>query len=731
MLRAGRGKIAALLGLTLAATLAAAALFVLLAPPPPESPVAPGEISVDEALSPPPAAPENIQPSLAETLKNMPAPEAAPDEAGDRLSAALAQFIRAEALTPEYQEQTLAWLKGLTPDSQAGENLVLGAEAFLAEDYKAAEVFFNAAWVLDENDVYLPSLLAATALGAGQTALAESRYLKALVMKSRQGLHGLELSSDQLGLALSLFMLGRPEEARPLAEHCRQSRSRALGLGHPDTLSAGNRLATIYLALGLKERAEALLKESYLAAAAETETSPPGLNETRLLLTLLMDQAGRHDELESFLSAAAPEEGQTEPVGAPAAAPAAPTTAALDHWRRTAAALADWNAPLAADLRRHILGTRLKTEKIAIEQPEARGDLLELIRAENSAGRFESAEAAGRRALALLAEDDFRGRADLGDLLAQGLMNQGKLDEAEAIWHQSVDLLDRRLMAAKEAGQPPDEPDAAGSLRLHLELARLFIRQERLPQEVEIELKSALARLDKKHLDSRPETAEIYLELARLMWRLGEAKNSLAYYRQAHSLALALADEDRRNGAAEIKLRKIAEAASGEMARLEAAKPPPSFETAPAPNTAAPPRPETLRLELDALNILGRLNEFEKRLSPALEEATRLYGAGDLRQMPYYGLKLKWLEDSGRVEELTTELLNQAFHPPGRNEAERLLNRCSALIYAGKINERAGRRNAAITLYQQALLSAEGRPEKAIAARRNLAETALKRLNAI
>ncbi len=141
-----------------------------------------------------------------------------------------------------------------------------------------------------------------------------------------------------------------------------------------------------------------------------------------------------------------------------------------------------------------------------------------------------------------------------------------------------------------------------------------------------------------------------------------------------------------------------------------------------------PTSPDSLRQELTALGALGRLTEFGPRLEPLLKEAEENHGRNSLAFMRYYSLKLKWLEESGQIDELTGELQAQADNPPGRNDLEKALNRGNALIYAARVNEKAGRNGPAASLYRQALEALSGFDQEAIAARRKSVEAALKKL---
>lgn len=667
------------------------------------------------------------------------------------LSLALASLIRPENIAPEKKSLAFDRLGKLKAQTQLEKELIAGAEAYLSADYPAAENHFKAALTDFPDDPYLWSLTAASALKAGHIAQAEDYYLKALVAKSKAGLTGLGLSADQLGLALSLFRLGRPAEALPLAERSWQSRKAALGLASPETLSAANRLAAILVALGRDEQAEELLKEAYLGAAGQPETNESGLAETLLLLTLLMEQSSRPGELESFLAADSSLNrpfDQLEPLaGDDAAGPQNPGPETIQYdletlrniaanlsgdnevkWRldRPPAAVGSEITTLAADLRLHILQRRIAEEKLEPGAAALRPDILELIRSFIAASRFEQAET---EAALLLDKITDKNSADFfapADLMAQSLQGQSKFSQAEIWWHDALEPIDARLLAAKKEGREPAPDDISRSLTLHIKIAGLFQMQGRTLQESEIELKSALNRIDKKYAAAHPETAEAYLRLGRILWLEGQKKNAASFYGQARTAALALAEEQGDAGQRNY-LEALIRQATEELSALKARRktPPPLKEAA---ETNQIPPPELLQNEFAALRALGRASELEGRLTLVLDKAAGLYGSGDQRYMRYYGLKLKMLQEGGRFEELITELIAQVNNPPGRNEAERLLNRCGALIYTAGIYERAELFDEATLLYRQVAAEAEGRPEKAIASRKAMAEEALIRL---
>lgn len=654
------------------------------------------------------------------------------------LAQSLTPVIRAESLDPERLGRAERELADRSPKSPAARELASGAAAFLRDELREAHQHFDAAAAALPDLPDLISFQAAASLRQGNSALARDLYRRALSLKTAQAYPPLELAADELGLALSLFFLQRPAEALPLAEKAWQTRSRELGLDDPDTLSAANRLATIQVALGRHEVAEELLKTAYRGALAGEEVEA-ALEETRLLLTVLYNQSGRLEELEDFFKQDNPDrpdppveearpQVETEAPSSPAPSLPPATAENLAEWARLAAGLGQTSPDLVADLRLRIIQGREVRQGRDRHQPEFRADLLALAQAYLAAGRYDRA-LEELRPLEETVGRDSEGYLQYADLMGRSLAGRGNFKEAAAHWQAAAELVGGRIAVSVKAKKKPEPSDVAHSLDLHLKLADLFLQQGRVPQEAEIELLAALGALDRlgpKTADNYPDTARVYLRLARLMWEMGQTRNSADFYRRARKVAEDLGP--RAEPAQKEVLANIARLAAQEAEALAAKAPRPAFPSELSPSEEELPSPDILRLELSALAALGRRAEFQDRLEPILEEVARRYGQASQYYMRYYSLKLKGLEEEGRIEDLTAELRRQAAQPPGRNDAERALNRGSALIYAARANEKAERPAEAVKLYEEALEAISGREEDIITARRRAVEEALERL---
>ena len=641
-----------------------------------------------------------------------------------RLAAELSAVIIAEDLGPDRSQRVRASLGILEPQGEPGRELLLGARAFLADQPREAERHFTAALAAAPDEPRVLSFKAAANLRLGNPALATELYGRALTLKHQAEEGPVDMSYDRLGLALGLFMLGRPVEAAPLAEEAWRDRSGHLGPGAPATLSAATRLATIYVALNRPAQAETLLKEVLpLTEAGGSETSA-ALEESRLLLTVLYNQSGRQAQLPELFERKPADSGGSAMVGVQdaikALRPKTVTSAELEEWDRLAEGLAGHNDGLAAELRvRSILG-RAALEGVDLRPPAGQSVRLALARAWVDSGRFVLAGKLLREMAPEITDHDSTEFIELSSLLAECLEGEGRPEEAESHWRAAATTVDARLAASDRSGPAPADVDR--SLRLHLRLAENFMKRGQILPEAEIELLVTLGHLEDmgvKDLADYPAAGRVYLRLATLVRDMNRPGESAAYRRRAKAGAEALLGRTTDSQARRELRQIIAEADSQERPIA-----------GPAPEKPPLPAADMLRLELAALEVLGRVDEFQLILGPVLTEAADRFGPLTLPYMRYYSLKLKWLEESGRVEELTGELRARADQPPGRSEAERALNRAGALIYAAKVNEEAGRRAVAVELYQKALTGLEGRTEPILADRREMIEAALAGLTA-
>jgi hypothetical protein len=594
-----------------------------------------------------------------------------------RLAAELATALRAEEVSPEAQARTQARLSGLTARSRAAAALLQGSVALLDDDPAEAARLFGLAAAACPDDPHLPSFQAAANLRLGNHALALDLYLQALDRKTRAGIGALYLADDEMGATLALFLLGRPDEARQHVEKAWQARLETLGPDDPETLAAANRLAAAYVSLDLP--AEELLRETYKRALAAGERAAGALSESRLLLTVLYHQAGRQAELEDFFDQAL----------AAASAPEADEAGRKPpDWEGLARALAGRNETLAADL-----WDRL-AETLEGRPEDVRRVRKELARAALGAGQAERALAE----LGAFTPADWFEAAERAKLGSEALVRQGRWSDALGGLTRTTESLNDILDTARRAGRAQDPALADLSLGLHLKLAELYQRQGRVPQESEIELRSALGRLDRKTIALCPLAPEINLRLGRLTRAQNRPADSREFYKQARAGAEALLAKN-PEPAVKTALAEVVRVATEEESGKAAGQ---AREPAPAIGPVPLPEPELLRLEMSALAALGRLSEFLNHLRPVLEEAAVRYGSDGREYLTYYSLWLKWLEESGRVEELTRALEARAAEPPGRNETEKQLNRGGALFYAARVNEKAGRRGEAANLYREA-----------------------------
>lgn len=232
----------------------------------------------------------------------------------DNLAADLRPLIRAEGPDAEilavFQEhlQTLSYAEG------AEGLLARAALSFLAGDPKTAAYALTGLATQRPRQPDLISFLAAANLRQGNNALAEDLYLQALTLRTQAGHSDLDLSHDQLGLALSFLARRQSSQAEPLTRQAHLARFRALGPRHPDTLWAARYLAAALAAADQLEEAKALLHDIVLKSAQHPELVP------------------LRQEAQLILAAAG--ESASSPEAEPEAAAAETKAPAAERWRR-------------------------------------------------------------------------------------------------------------------------------------------------------------------------------------------------------------------------------------------------------------------------------------------------------------------------------------------------------------------------------------------------------------
>ncbi|MDR2945530.1 MAG: hypothetical protein LBV79_02120, partial [Candidatus Adiutrix sp.] len=405
-------------------------------------------------------------------------PDSDPAEVA-RLAGELSAVMVAEEAEAERLRLAAEFVEQSTASSRAAEELLAGARAFLADNPTEAARRFEAALVLAPEQPQLLSFKAAAELKLGRAAEAAEAYRRALELKSRAGASAGARAADRLGLALSLFMLGRPAEAAPLAEEAWQARRGAVGPAAPETLSAAPRLAAMDVALNEPARAEALLQEVSALAGADGAARA----EAELLLSVLYQQSGRQ---------AADPGASGAPAGAAVqeAAPAKATPEKVAEWNRLAEGLAGHNDALAAELRAQAIMGEAELAGLDLE-PGPLGPhplWMALARVWVEAGRFPEAEELLRGLSVYIQPSDIGDFVECISLLADSLEGTGRPAEAEAYRRTAVEAAEAVVTAADSAA-------VERSLRMSLKLAENFVKQGKVAPEVEIELRSALARM--------------------------------------------------------------------------------------------------------------------------------------------------------------------------------------------------------------------------------------------
>jgi hypothetical protein len=252
----------------------------------------------------------------------------------------------------------------------------------------------------------------------------------------------------------------------------------------------------------------------------------------------------------------------------------------------------------------------------------------------------------------------------------------------------------RRAVALSQDEEAEADPGARADKILlgHLRLADNLLAQGRPPVEAEVELMAAIAQAEKilgrNRIDERPMAALAFLRLGQLLKTMNRSRDSrdfltrteraikngsaahpesAEWYKGLGTLAGQIASASARNaGRYDLSLLY--------RVSLPADKP-----------HRDPSSPEVMRLELTALKLLGRVNDFRPMIELAMETAADRDGVGSPAHRRYQSLWMKFLEESGDIRSLIAaldELAQNPGLPPGRDS---LAIKTSALRYKARV----------------------------------------------
>jgi hypothetical protein len=286
------------------------------------------------------------------------------------------------------------------------------------------------------------------------------------------------------------------------------------------------------------------------------------------------------------------------------------------------------------------------------------------------------------------------GRASAGDdkgaadLLRQGLLSLEKREsltgpEASYFVLRSVTLNDLAL----KSGAPP--------LEAEIELAGSVTAAERL-----------IPRGERERLMELP---FLYWYQARALRSQNRRKESAAAFQKAER---SLGQLNRSYPQQKAELQRLAGMIKDDKNWRYGrnAKDPPPFpnsprifypawlEAAKRPDGRVSP-PAAMRAELEALKFLDRAGEFEAAVEKALSSSPD----GSPDRIRYESLKLKYLEETGRVDELLAELNSLFESPPGEDASSRTLFKSSVKAYEGRVRKSLGDKPGARRAWQTAL----------------------------
>ncbi|MDR2455229.1 MAG: hypothetical protein LBE49_01360, partial [Deltaproteobacteria bacterium] len=537
------------------------------------------------------------------------------------------------------------------------EDLSQGVEDFIQGNYPQALVKFTEASKNLPPDPGMASLQASVHLRLLNYGRAKELYQQALSMRSDKGAAPtLADAADRLGLALCLFHEPDAEGSLREASVAWNIRKEKLGPAAPGTLSALNVMATSLIALSRTAVAGDMLLEA-VAAALDRGLKPddPSLLDSLSILALSFEAQGRLDELSALFGPQEATEAAADPDAPPASPAGGPPQNATIGSAAPAAPAAAPEAPPA------------QNEQAAfkpVELSEARALYADLSQAHPESGVLPALAlgmvnqitgGAAPPCSGPFSVDNYAELLVLCQVLAQGYGRLGMEGEMERILegfsalvpppkaapgtaasrYRVEELLAalktkngddaaaeaalRRAVALSQDEEAEPDPGARADKILlgHLRLADNLLAQGRPPVEAEVELMAAIAQAEKilgrNRMEERPMAALAYLRLGQLLKTMSRSRDSrdfltrteraikagssahpesAEWYKGLGTLAGQIASASARNaGRYDLSLLY--------RVSLPADKP-----------HRDPSSPEVMRLELTALKLLGRVNDF-------------------------------------------------------------------------------------------------------------------------
>jgi hypothetical protein len=655
------------------------------------------------------------------------------------------------------------WLNDLSTAGPKCQDLAMGINAFLDFRFEEALASFQKLAVGYESDSRVLSLLAATNLRLLNYGQAKLYYTQALAGTTPEK-GGLKEASDRLGLALALFHQQEYDQSLDQAGISWRLRNQLLGPADSKSLAAVNSMATSLMALSRSAVAGDLLLEA-VAHAIENgaDQNQPVMRDSLGILLLAFEAQGRGDELKALFqppeqtettdTASNQTEGQTDFSASTSELPDPEKTEA-----QTSVAQAETSEPKPTQP--EISQTnQSKTDQSPTGSTIDRDEARSLI--ENLKNHYPNSRVLPALALALVNDltqqakppcrspypdtqyNDFlslcldvaKGYASVNELnessaildsLTQiglniladkGELSKPRLIEALALLaSEKTELKDFpsaevALRQAREvaATMPKDDPQTLTSLViLSLRLSDTILTQKRPPIEAELELVTGLTTIkkifNKRTIETHPLIPVLYLRLAWLVGAIGRSKDANAYRDLAsRSLKAVTKAHPEYKATTEAISQAYEENRRGKMNQNSLAnlwRP-----VLPANRPAQPPAsPEVMRIELSALKLLNRLPEFKALIDSAIQWSASTHGPDSQIHRRYQSLNLKYLEESGNLDDLLTALDQLAADPGTTQEPQRTAIMTAALKYKARVLEEANQTADAIEALSQARL---------------------------
>ncbi|MDR2460197.1 MAG: hypothetical protein LBE38_05380 [Deltaproteobacteria bacterium] len=626
--------------------------------------------------------------------------------------------------------------------SQESLTLVEGVNLFLSGDFMGADdAFMRLEEMLPEDRRVYPLIAASNLRSLNYSTALEYYEMSAFPPFEDDALS----SSVDIGYAIALYNLSRHKEALPYANTGYGKRLMLYGRDAPETLSAAIILAGILVSvedgiLGEEILGEEILGEEILEGTlreylrAHGPIDPMNLNpllvDSLNILALSYNLRGSNKNLSSLIYGTYEETDEDHdyeetPLSFGDISESSATT--TDAPPMAANAALDYESVLAA----------YQELTLAFPQSPIRADLLEALIAFNNPNGCYPPEAPG----------DFEKLFELCLELSNILITTGRIEDGFLItqdlttWPGIEDHPQRHLIFRDAAFQNFERGNLAGAeqfLRLaigslgekesltgeevsfcllrSITLADNLLAQGKPPLEAEIDLVGAINFLErivgKKELENYPESPMLFWYLARVLREEGKDREAKVNFDRAIKAAKSAAIA---HPEAEGDMERIQSLINSDRSAKKGNFP--HFPSSPriffpseklyAGKYPKLPPPNVMLLELNCLNLIGKLRYFEPRINWALE-TVKENDPDSSEFLRYWRIKLKYLEMAGDYPRFFEELDNMVQAANFTDPNNQAIFKSSAKSYEARVRLAAGDRDGAAAAYREALLLLNG-----------------------